>query len=70
MSLNADKARLAGLTKELVLRWAETKESWRDARGEEFERKYMQELVSSVGQAVAVIEQLEKLSAKVRSDCE
>ena len=70
MSLSSDKARLTGLTKELVLKWAETKESWRDARSEEFERKYMEELKSSVERAVGVIEQLEKISAKVRSDCE
>jgi hypothetical protein len=70
MSLSSDKARLTGLTKELVLKWAETKESWRDARSEEFERKYMEELKSSVDRAVGVIEQLEKISAKVRSDCE
>ena len=70
MSLNSDKARLAALTKDLILKWAQTKESWRDARSEEFERKYMEELKSSVDRAVAVIEQLEKLSTKVRSDCE
>ena len=70
MSLNSDKARLAALTKDLVLKWAQTKESWRDARSEEFERKYMEELKSSVDRAVGVIEQLEKLSNKVRSDCE
>ena len=30
MSLSSDKARLTGLTKELVLKWAEAHESCRD----------------------------------------
>ncbi len=62
--------RLAGLTKELRLQWQGTKHYWRDAKCEEFERKYMEELFSSVDRAVTVIEELDKLLTRIRSDCE
>ena len=42
----------------------------KDAKCEQFEREYMQELVASVDRAVAVMEQLDKLVTKIRKDCE
>jgi hypothetical protein len=63
-------ARLAGITKELRAQWHDTKACWKDAKCQEFEQKYMEELFASVDRAVTVIEQLDKLLTKVRSDCE
>jgi len=37
---------------------------------QEFEQKYMEELFASVDRAATVIEQLDKLLTKVRTDCE
>ena len=68
--MSASRTRLAGITKELLLKWAQTKESWQDAKCQEFEKHYLEELQLSVDKAVSVIEQLDKLVAKVRSDCE
>lgn len=62
--------RLGALTKELNNRWQRTRESWRDAKAEEFQRQYLDELQTSVDKAMQVIEQLDKLMAKIRSDCE
>jgi hypothetical protein len=62
--------RLAAITKELWLQWQQTKESWRDAKSEEFQRKYIQELLVSVDKSVTVIEELDKLVTKIRKDCE
>ena len=70
MSMSANKSRLAGLTKELLLKWQETRESWQDAKSLEFERQYMAELSSDVDSAVTVIEQLDKILVKLRNDCE
>ncbi len=70
MSVNAERARLIAISKELALRWAETKNYWRDARSQEFERRYMVELGAHVDRIVTVIEKLDALLAKVRSDCE
>ena len=70
MNLSANGARLAGLTRELAGQWQQTRERWRDARGAEFERQYLEPLFAESDNAVTVIEQLHKLIAKLRSDCE
>jgi len=70
MNLSSNGARLSALTKDLSNRWSETREEWLDAKSQEFERKYMEQLVSSVENAVTIVEQLNKLIAKIRSDCE
>jgi len=54
MSGNASK--LAAITKELFQPVQQTKEYWRDAKSQEFERQYIQELLAGVDKAVAVIE--------------
>ena len=70
MSLSASKTRLAALTKELSVNWRETKESWRDAKSADFEQNYLQELFDSVDAAVGVMDQLDKVLKKIRTDCE
>jgi len=70
MSLAADRTRLRAITKELTVRWEETKEHWKDARSQEFEQRFMQELLARVDKAVVAIEKLEKVAARARSDCE
>jgi hypothetical protein len=68
--MNATGSRLSAVTKELWVHWQETRHYWRDAKSEEFEKRYMQELVASVDRTVTVIEQLDKLIGKIRKDCE
>lgn len=68
--MKASGSRLAGITKELRAQWQDTKSYWKDAKSQEFERRYMEELLASVDRAVTVIEQLDKLITKIRSDCE
>ena len=70
MSLSGSKSRIVGVTKELSLRWAETKDDWRDAKCQEFHQRYMQELFARVDRAVLIIEKLDEVLAKVRKDCE
>jgi hypothetical protein len=70
MSLTASKARLDGLTRELSAQWADTKASWLDAKSIEFERRFMDELLTNVNRATAGIHELEKVVNKVRHDCE
>ena len=69
MSLLGNRSRVTGLTKEVVAQWQHTKESWRDSKSEEFERRYMDELLSSVNTACSAIEQLDKVLSKMRKDC-
>jgi hypothetical protein len=68
--MKASGSRLAGLTKELRAQWQDTKNYWKDAKSQEFEHKYMEELLASVDRAVTVIDQLDKLVSKIRKDCE
>jgi hypothetical protein len=68
--MNAHGTRLGGITKELWMQWQETRSAWRDAKSDEFQHKYLEELVSGVDKTVAVIEQLDKLILKIRHDCE
>lgn len=70
MNLSGNKGRLVGLTREITLRWSETKNYWRDAKSEEFERRFMAELAASVNRSVLIVEKLDELLKKVRSDCE
>ncbi len=68
--MNATTARLAALTKDLWARWQYTRESWSDSKSLEFERQYLQELTGSVDKAVNVMEELEKVLTRIKSDCE
>lgn len=70
MSASGSKGRLGGAAKDLAHRWEETKNFWSDEKSAEFERKYLQELFLGVDKAVAVIDKLDELLKKVRSDCE
>ena len=70
MNLSGNRGRLIGLTRELSLQWDETKNFWRDVKSDEFERKYIVELSAHVNRATMVLEQLEELVKKVRSECE
>lgn len=68
--MRGNSSKLMALTRTLVTQWEQTRESWRDAKSGEFERQYIEELTSSVDRAMPVIEQLEQLIGKIRSDCE
>lgn len=68
--MSAGGVRLGAVTKELWVQWQQTKQSWQDAKAEEFERRFLSELFSSVDRTVNVIDQLDKLMAKVKHDCE
>jgi len=68
--MKANASRLTALTRELWANWQQTKQSWGDAKSQEFEQKYLQELLSSVDKTSAVIEQLDKVVTKIKRDCE
>ena len=70
MSLRAHAGRLTALTRDLYNQWGETKYYWRDARSDQFEKEYLEELFATVERTVAIMEQLDKLLAKIKSDCE
>lgn len=70
MSLNNSRGRMLGLSRELIREWQDTQESWRDRKCREFDQSYMQPLFDSVDNAIAAMEDLDKLLLKLRNDCE
>ena len=70
MNLSGQKAQITGATKELLLRWSETKNFWRDAKSREFEEKYLLELVARVDKTATIIDKLEEVLKKVHQDCD
>ncbi|MGY8652362.1 MAG: hypothetical protein ACKVJX_01950 [Verrucomicrobiia bacterium] len=64
------RARLAAITKDLISRWKEVKEHWRDSKAAEFEKAYLEELLISVNTAVGSLEKLDQILTKIRKDCE
>ena len=70
MNISGNGKMLVTATKDLSLRWAETREAWQDARSREFEQKFLAELMASVERAAPVFDDLDKVISKVRSDCE
>jgi len=70
MNLAGSKSKLAGAAKDLALKWEETKNFWRDEKSAEFERRYLQELFLGVDRTAAIIDKLDELFKKIRSDCE
>ena len=70
MNLNDQKGRLSGLTRDILLRWEETKSHWRDAKSDEFESRYLIELSANVNRTLIILEKLETVLKKVEHDCE
>lgn len=70
MNLSGNKSRLVATTKELSLRWADTRNSWRDTKSQEFEHRYLEELLARVDKTVTIIEKLDEILRKIQSDCE
>ena len=70
MNLSGSRSRLSALSKELHLRWLETKHFWRDSKSQEFDQRFMDDLLARVDKTVTVVEKLDQLLTKVRNDCE
>jgi hypothetical protein len=70
MSMIANKSILTTATRELAAQWGQTRNDWRDAKCVEFEKRYIHELLASVDTAAEVIDRLDKLVIRIRSDCE
>lgn len=70
MNLAGNKSRLLGATRELSLRWTETREHWRDAKCQEFHDRYMRELFASVDRTATIIDKLNEVLKKIQDDCE
>ena len=53
-----------------MFEWEQTKASWNDMKSREFEHKFLDDLPGQTVRATAVMEELDALLKKVRTDCE
>ena len=70
MSTRANAASLTQSAKDLSLAWQRTRESWNDAKSLEFDRHYLEPLPGYIGRALSVMDELDALLRKARTDCE
>ena len=70
MNLAGSRNQLMVVTKQLAAQWQQARNYWLDAKGQEFDARYVEALQSNVSAAFAAIEKLDRVIAKVRSDCE
>jgi hypothetical protein len=70
MSIHGSRARLLALTKDLQGRWEMTRDSWNDAKAQEFESQYLDELLAGVNRSVSDLESLDRLLQQIHADCE
>ena len=70
MSHGGHAPRLASLTRDLLQRWRQTRESWADVKAREFEERFIREIESEVNSTLAAIAQLESVLHRVGQDCE
>jgi hypothetical protein len=70
MSASGSRGLLTLSTRQLMARWQETRETWRDDKAAEFETIYLVELTQSLNSTLKVIEELEKVLEKAHADCE
>ena len=70
MNILANRTRLLAVARQLSAMWQETREKWRDRKAVEFEREFLDEVVQSVNTTATTISELDKLTHKIRQDCE
>ncbi len=66
----AAKGTINDATRELMVRWDQVRESWRDAKAAEFSKTYLSGLGEDASRALRVMDELERLIAKIHADCE
>ncbi|GAA5483876.1 hypothetical protein [Haloferula sargassicola] len=66
----AAAATIREATRELMASWHRVRETWRDAKAEEFAAAHLKDLGDEAGRAVKVIADIERLISKIHADCE
>lgn len=69
MSVEGARVRLQGSLRDLLLKWAEAEQVWRDATARTFAGRYITPLEDSVRSALPAMEHMAEVLVKVRSDC-
>ena len=70
MSTKGSAATLIMAAKDLANEWEQTKSSWHDVKSQEFEKQYLEDLPAQVRRAALMIEEIDVVLRKIRSECE
>jgi hypothetical protein len=70
LNVSANGKVVLAATRELSRKWNQTKEFWRDAKSDEFEKEYLSDLITDVERAIPILEELDKLISDIRRECE
>ncbi|MCU0794822.1 MAG: hypothetical protein MUF31_02700 [Akkermansiaceae bacterium] len=69
-AVGAAKGTVNDATRELLAKWERARESWRDAKADEFGRTYLSGLGEEISRALRVMDELERCLGKIHEDCE
>ena len=70
MSAKESGSDLVQALKELSIKWQEAKAHWRDVKSQQFEREYLEDLPDHAQRTMSVMQEIDILLKKIRSDCE
>lgn len=69
MSSTESRAKLIQAAKKLMTEWQQVKEAWRDENCQQFDKKYMLPLESSIRAAALAMERMETMIDGAQQDC-
>ena len=69
MSATESRAKLIQAAKKLMAEWQQVKEAWRDENCQQFDKKYMSPLESSIRAAALAMERMETMIDGAQQDC-
>jgi len=69
VSTSESRAKLIQAAKKLMADWQQAKEAWRDDNAQQFDKKYMSPLESSIRAAALAMERVETMLESAQQDC-
>ena len=69
MSVAGARVRLQGSLRDLLLKWSEAEQAWRDATALKFGARYITPLEDAVRSALPAMEHMAEVLVKVKADC-
>lgn len=69
MSAIESRAKLIQAAKQLMTQWQQTQEAWRDDNCQQFDKKYMTPLESSIRAAAQAMERMDTMLDSAQQDC-
>lgn len=70
MNTQGSASQLESAWRDLAAAWQYTTDDWRDAKSQEFEKRFLEKLPGLLGGAKQAIEEIDILLRKMRHDCE